>query len=174
MEVYPMPVNFQGLTNSDWISVISAAISAGALVTAWFVYRVSAKQQITAEFQINFALYQKRYEIYDVVICFIATILRNGTSSSQEIIGFHREMKEIKFLFGQDITSYIDILLKQADNLQTANRKLNYETEKQDSEAIADKRQEIFDWFGRQIEAVPNLFMTYLDFRNIAIKKDCK
>jgi hypothetical protein len=88
----------------------------------------------------------------------VATVLRTGKVDSDALQKFLWETREKEFLFGTDITTYLDELYKRASDVYT------YENPQAPEQA--EQRKKSVLWFSGQYDELKKQFMKYMAFKD--------
>jgi hypothetical protein len=101
-------------------------------------------------------LFDRRWEIYDVVFFFLIEILQSSNLSREEMSKFVRETRKSVFVFDQETTDYFEDMRKQAVFLQEAASFLSDQNNPVGPERTeaARRRSELFTWFEQQFESL--------------------
>jgi hypothetical protein len=116
----------------DFAGPVATIVAASAAVfVTWRLgraqHRVAADQAKIAQLQADLAtvrlqhdLFDRRYEIYEIVFMFIIEIIQRSDMSEEGMRKFVRGMTKAPFLFDQKMTDYFEDLRRQAVYLQEA------------------------------------------------------
>jgi hypothetical protein len=139
----------------DTILLIVIAISTAYI--AYHYYRMDKAQA-------NADLYENRLRIYREIVQLLSTITRDGDISRQSLQEFRTKTQESAFLFGQEITDYIDKLHVQASKMRATNDRLKSTDlpigEERDRVTVENSKQLI--WLADQLPQLKKLFEPYL------------
>lgn len=114
--------------------------------------------------------YDRRLRIYSEVKKVLSIVARDAAITTDELLRFRSSVAEADFLFGPEITKYIDELYKRGLNLWRCNtergdhpaeRSPNYDHQKNVEETHAE-----LGWFLDQFEPARSLFRRYLDLND--------
>ncbi|HEV2398578.1 MAG TPA: hypothetical protein VGS27_16660 [Candidatus Sulfotelmatobacter sp.] len=105
-------------------------------------------------------------KVFDATMTFIALVMREAQIKTFEpLFGLKANTAESQWLFGSDISEYIDELFKKGNRLRTiyATRLPGDITRPEDIPVDA----EINEWFSAQVEKnlARDRFLKYMDFR---------
>jgi len=111
------------------------------------------------------------------VLAFINSIYKKMGESDEARIDFIRVLTEAEFLFPMKVTHPLRALLKSSLDLRLTRRKLGVEIESarknmlpgshNDVISLTDKEKELINWITEQEAKLSELFLDYLDFRNV-------
>ena len=113
----------------------------------------------------KFELYEKRLETFKAVEKYLGSVLRNGQTSTQDIIDLRWKFNENYFLYDRDIRDYIeDIYMESFEMLRlqrklTGNNSLPVGTERN---KVAELESEKLKWLTDQITVSRGKFDKYL------------
>jgi hypothetical protein len=138
-------------------TLLLLVIAAGTTYIAYHYYRRDKAQA-------NVDLYENRLRIYREIVQLLSTITRDGDISRQSLQEFRTKTQEGAFLFGQEITDYIDKLHAQASKLRGTNDRLKSTDlpigEERDRVTVENSKQLI--WLADQLPQLKKLFEPYL------------
>src|SRR5271166_4456992 len=73
--------------------------------------------------RVDLELYDRRLPIYEAAVRLIEYVVQKGTCSFEELDRFSKAIKEARFLFNEDIESYLRKLYNEAFTLPLGERK---------------------------------------------------
>jgi hypothetical protein len=98
----------------NWVSVLQwgLPILTGVLGIPgfWFGWH---KWRVDRQDQLNLRFYDKRKEIYDAIMEFVATAVQKGTVTQEDLDNLARRTKEARHLFDDKIKDLCDQLYKE-------------------------------------------------------------
>lgn len=165
----PLRVAVESSGNSiSWFNIMQFVLTAViALTTTWIArqqYKVNKKR-------LKNELYDKRFEVYQLVDSFINDILREGKTSFDKAREFYIEASLSKFLFDDDINIYIKDLYNKAIKLCSLKDKI-YPTDGspglpvgKERSQICEKEAGLLTWFGDQKKESVIIFRKYLEIK---------
>ena len=132
---------------------------------------IAYQQWRTNNYRLKLDLYEKRYKVYTALKKLLSTILIKGNAENEAIDIFMSEIREVDFLFEEDIATYlIDDVYKKAIALQ-CNQKLlfgdNSSPTGPERSKLARENADLKQWFTNQFDVAKNNFKKYLDFQKI-------
>jgi hypothetical protein len=134
-----------------------------AVITAYIAWQ----QWKTNERRFKLDRYDRRFRVYKDVIEFIALACQDFKPSWPDIIRFHRAIAEADFLFGSDISAYLNELSDQVVACRVAH--LEYDHFQQQP-PTGDEHRRVMDemhkgstWLSTQHQAAKQKFQKYLD-----------
>ncbi len=134
-----------------------------AVITCYIAWQ----QWKTNQGKLNFDRYEKRLKVYKEVINFIAIGIREADYKNEELITFKPKVSEADFLFGAEISEYIDELQQRAVNLSRWNKEYKDDTQPKskgyDHNKIVEEMHKELKWISSQFEQSRKLFKKYLD-----------
>lgn len=111
--------------------------------------------------------YDRRLKVYEEVRKILSIILRDADASYDDLLRFRTSVSEADFLFGQDITEYIDEIYKRGLKLHYWNQQYRDATQEQpedyDHEKVVEGSHVEFTWLTEQFEPAKQKFKKYLD-----------
>jgi len=152
----------------DFAGPTATAIAASAAVfVTWRLGRaqygiareqaeVARRQADLAAVRLQHELFDRRWEIYDVVFFFLIEILQSSNMSREGMSKFVRETRKSVFVFDQETTDYFEKLRRQALILQEAASFLNDQNNLVGPErsTAVRRRSELFTFFEQQFESL--------------------
>ena len=140
-----------------WLAALTA------VVAIWIAYQ----QFQTSRAKLRLDLYERRFRVFDGVSELLATIYRDADVKLEDIRKFVISTNEATFLFGPDVSSYLDELRTKAIRLRALNDKLHESRlpiGPERSEA-AEENARVLEWLIVQFEESRRRFAKYLEFR---------
>ncbi len=111
--------------------------------------------------------YDRRLRVYEEVRKILSIILRDAGASYDDLLRFRTSVSEADFLFGPDITEYIDELYERGVKLQYWNGEYRDYTQPKpegyDHKKIVDGKHSELTWLTAQFEPAKQKFKKYLD-----------
>ena len=84
-----------------------------AIIAAYIAYQ----QWQTNRYKLNLDKYERRLRIYEEVRKILSIILRDANVSTNDLLNFRTSVSEADFLFGPEVTKYIDEIYQHGLNL---------------------------------------------------------
>ncbi len=150
----------------DWgfiINVVFGLINAG-----FFLYNINENKKNT-KFQKKLALYDKRVKVWSSVNKYIAHIFgRPMDFTHEKVVDFLRNIDESKFLFDDELLSYLEELKNKGLDYISCNEQLDAISEIENDREVKrtkliDCKYTIINWFQGQYSESERLFSKYLD-----------
>jgi hypothetical protein len=111
--------------------------------------------------------YDRRFHVYEEVRKILSIIHRDGKASYEDLLKFRRAVSEADFLFGPEISEYIDEIYKRGIELQYwCGEYRDYTQEKPegyDHKKVVDGKHSELTWLAQQFEPAKSKFKKYLD-----------
>ena len=137
-----------------------------ACVAAYIAWR----QWVTANNKVKLDLFDKRYRIFAEIRTLLSGVMQNASLSLDQLLIFKSSVCDASFLFGSDVSLYIEDIYKHGVELTTASSQLrdptDYLTTEERKDLAHTVRLEI-EWFSDQFEILPRLFSRYLDLSKL-------
>jgi len=111
-------------------------------------------------------LYDKRYPYYRSALEYIEYVCVYDDIDDKVISEFKNSSKYHDLLFGDEITTYLDLLYKQGIQFQIQIKRANKLTKNVERNNAITKKEEIGDWFSKQPKEARILFGKYLRIKN--------
>lgn len=145
-----------------FITPVLTLIIAGAAV--WIAWQ----QFETVSHKFRLDLYDKRYAVYRGLMNLLAKIIADGEATKEALAAYYRSTDEKRFLFGDDIITYLQEVREKAVKLSSLRQLIHPEgqvSEKRRSDAI-EENVDLLAWFDMQSEEAQRKFYRYLAFTN--------
>lgn len=143
------------------LRVFSALLTPTIAVVAAYI---AWQQHKTNKNQLRLALFDRRLKVFNSAGKLIATILREARIEWRELGEFRSETNESDFLFGPDITNYLNELYTKAIRVHALVTAQNPEN--------AAEQTQVFTWFEAQLDEVKKKFGRYMAFKEAAYPMD--
>lgn len=123
----------------------------GTLGVAIIVAALTAQQVWINKLQLRHTLFERRFAIFKAAQRYVSEIMREGTLSDQAFRDLYPEILDAwqrsRFLFGEDVSEYIDTIRRRSLELRAADRAQNHEKEDDHLAWICDQSPELFHRF---------------------------
>jgi hypothetical protein len=110
--------------------------------------------------------YERSLQVYKEVVRFISIGIRDANYNNDELITFRSKVSEADFLFGREISKYIDELHGTAVNLYRWNKEYRDHSQQQpegyDHQKVVEEMHKELLWVSSQLEPARNIFKRYL------------
>jgi len=137
-----------------------------AIITVYIAWQ----QWQTNKKKLFLDLYDRRLKIYEEVRQILSVILRDARASYDDLMKFRRAVSEADFLFGSEITNYIDEIYQRGVKLEYWNREYRDYTqlkpENYDHLKICEAMHSEVTWLTAQFEPARQKFKKYLDLHD--------
>jgi hypothetical protein len=141
-------------------ALLTPLIAIVATYIAWQQWRTN-KQKLVLE------RYDRRLRVYEEVRKILSVIVRDAKASYDDLLRFRTAVSEADFLFGREITDYIDEIYKRGVKLQYwSGEYRDYTQEKPagyDHQKVVDGMHAELNWLTEQFEPAKQRFRKYLD-----------
>jgi hypothetical protein len=148
-----------------YIDLFAALLTPTIAIVTTFI---AIQQYRNSKRKFRHELYDKRLAIFNATVQFIATILRDGDISIQDLYKFNADTSETYFLFEKDVFKYLNEMYTKGVDLHITNEEL-HRGHPSDAERkeLAEKDGEILKWFGGQVEGSRHKFARYLSVKSL-------
>ena len=147
-----------------------------AIIASWIAYqqwKTSRRQHELAQDKLKLDLFDQRYKVYQGLLDFIDAANIDGRPSREAFGRFYLAINPAKFLFGDDLWKYLELVRKQAADLRAAGAMIAKATEDR-CETIpmahltqaSETERELLTWFYNQPEEASKQFLPYLNFKD--------
>lgn len=141
-------------------SLLTPIIAVVATYIAW-------QQWKTNQQKLNLDRYQRRLHVYEEVKKLLSIVMRDAKANTDDLLKFRIATSEADFLFGPDITTYLDEIYRHGLNLRQWSqqyRDFTQETpEGYDHNKIVDEEHKELLWLVSQFDPAKLKFKKYLD-----------
>lgn len=128
---------------------------------------IAWQQWKTNNNKLNLDRYEKRLQVYKEVVRYISVGISDANYGNDELITFRSKVSDADFLFGEDVSKYIDELHRRAVSLSRWNKEYrDYTQEKPagyDHNHVVEEMHKELVWISSQLEPARKLFKKYLD-----------
>ncbi|MDL1968144.1 MAG: hypothetical protein LWW97_06235 [Deltaproteobacteria bacterium] len=128
---------------------------------------IAWQQWQTTRQKLNLEKYDRRLHVYEEVRKILSIILRDAGASTDDLLKFITSASEADFLFGPDITEYIDQIYKRGLNLWKWNQQYRDYTQEipegYDHNKVVDGMHKELTWFSEQFDSAKEKFKKHLD-----------
>jgi hypothetical protein len=122
-------------------------------IAAAAVY-IAYQQYATNRRQLRLALFEKRLTVYEAVWMLLVGAAFDKSFDYPELMKLKGYAKDHQFLFGKEVSDYIDEIYKKVENVRPATPPA------EEPESVATLRE----WFAAQEEIARAKFFKYMDF----------
>jgi uncharacterized ubiquitin-like protein YukD len=146
--------------------IATPVVAVAALKIASQQARIAGQQARVNERKYEADLYERRLRIYEEVKRLLSIVTRDANISMQDLLKFRIATSEADFLFGSDVTTYIDNLHKHAVDLAMWNSMFRDSTQEQppdyDHKTVVERKHRELKWITSQYEPSKEMFKKYL------------
>lgn len=154
------------------MGIDTIGLSLAALLTpliALLAAYIAWQQWKTNERKLKLDLYDRRFRIYEATRQLILSIIRNADVESEEIQKFQLTVAEARFLFGSDITGYLEEIQSRAIQFRSCNGQYRdlYQPKPEgyDHHEVVAKIHTELVWLAGQLEPTAQKFGEYLKIK---------
>jgi len=144
-------------------ALLTPTIAIVATYIAWQQWRVN-KQKFDLE------RYDRRLRIYEEVRKILSIVMRDARASYEELLRFRAAVSEADFLFGPEISAYIDEIYKRGVQLEVWNKQYRHSGQEiptgYDHQKVCDGMEREIEWFTAQFDPAKEKFKKYLHIGN--------
>jgi len=141
-------------------ALLTPIIAIIAVYIAW-------QQWKTNQQKLNLERYDRRLRVYEEVRKILSIIVRDAKANTDDLLKFRTSVSEADFLFGPEISEYIDEIYKHGLSLWRWNQEYrDYTQEKPenyDHKKVVDEMHKELTWLTKQFEPAKQEFKKYLD-----------
>ncbi|MGE0882757.1 MAG: hypothetical protein AB7P14_04385 [Blastocatellales bacterium] len=111
--------------------------------------------------------YEKMLQVYKEVVRYISVGIRDANYDDNELMTFRSKVTEADFLFGDEVSKYIDELHQRSVSLSRWNKEYRDHSQSKpvgyDHKNVVDEMHKELAWVSSQLEPARNIFKKYLD-----------
>ncbi|MCB4770946.1 hypothetical protein LGR54_20250 [Ancylobacter sp. Lp-2] len=146
-----------------WLEVVKASgPTIVALVIGGIATMIAYRQWRTAKDKLRLDLFERRLAVYDLIERYRARVLQNGSADTEDIRSLHEMASRSEFLFGRDVTEFIEKLKREWQVLVLpAGKVAKDEASRREH---LDRQYEIKKAYLNQDVELRKLFTKYLSF----------
>lgn len=141
-------------------ALLTPVIAVVATYIAW-------QQWQTNKHTLALEKYDRRIRIYEEVKKILSIILRDADASYEDLLKYITSVSEADFLFGPEISEYLDEIYKRGLSLRRWNMEYKDYTqvkpEGYDHEKVVNCMHEELEWLTHQFDPAKEKFRKYLD-----------
>ena len=123
-----------------------------------------------------FQLFERRHEIYEDIQKVLSAVIIEGKVTMKDFRNFGLAIKDVKFLFGEDLFNVCDETQTTLNKLQVVGFKIqsNIESRKSDPnhEALCTQENELFSILLEQKNRISEISVCYISFANYKVCKN--
>jgi hypothetical protein len=145
-----------------WLKISSGLLTPVIAVIAVYI---AFQQQKINRLRLKHELFERRLAIYDSLKQFLGLVMREGKTSYETCITLLRDTNQSPFLFGAEISTYIEMVYNKGLELAKAHQSLHGDQRLQNGEdrnRTANQVSEILTWFSDQFDISRKHFEKYL------------
>jgi len=151
------------MTSPPWLQVLQGLLTP---VIAMFAVYIAYQQHKTARERLRLDLYNKRFSVYEALRDLLALIAREARVDLKHIFEFTGKTRDADFLFGAEVTGYIEEVRRRAIDFRYLSDKLGADTlpAGPERDTIVEREHEHLEWFLGQFDIMQSMFRPYLRF----------
>jgi len=148
------------------IFAIPTLIIAGivALITI-LQYQTNKRQQLVNEEKFKLDLFDRRFKVFDATRNLFLQITNSSDIDKQKIKEFRVSASDAGFLFNDEISKYLEEILKKANILNFAASESKAINAGSRLDKLYKIQDDITEWFDVQSKEVKKVFSPYLQFK---------
>jgi hypothetical protein len=147
---------FGAWTAKDILTVSSGLLTPFvAIIGLW----IARQQWRTNHLKVQHDLYERRIAVYSTLM----EILAKGKFNEAGLSAFFQKTRESYFLFGKEISDYLDLIYKKAADLQDLDEdRRNTGLAPEELHRLNVDRQNLMKWFKEQYDVAREKFSEHL------------
>ena len=154
----PIPIILEQ-SPRDWIDVFQAlltpTIAVAAVLIGYLQWRINS-------LRLKHELFDRRYEIYQRVQEAFWKIKEEGSASLETVIVIRRTSVESQFVFGDDVLSYLDELIRRAMASKATAEKHERARNEKKNPPLSAKEIENYEWLLKQPPKFQKVVLPYM------------
>lgn len=136
---------------------LTLLIGAGVAYVAYQQFRLAREK-----FKLD--LFEKRFAVFAATRRFLSIILTEAALTYPQVFEFRAAVAEASFLFGSDITDYLDEIDKKAVRLVFTNEQMSHRPLVANHQQIVEENHQVFTWLTEQLAELKPRFAPYMKF----------
>ena len=155
--------NVAEFLSGGWVTTLSALlVPLIAVLGVWIAYQ----QWNTNQANLREKLFERRFAVFKQTQKFLSEISRARRLEDSALADFHDTPQVARFLFGPEISSYLEEIRQQAFKQRRHERRA--QNAKDEAQRVTALRQEdeALDWLSDQLPAMFDKFEPWLGFRD--------
>jgi hypothetical protein len=149
---------------ATFLDVLKALLTPVIAIVATYI---AWQQWKTNQLKLKLERYERRLRVYEEVRRILSIIMRDAKASTEDLLKFRTAVSEADFLFGPEISTYIDEIYQHGLKLWYWNQQYrDYTQEKPsgyDHTKVVDGMRQELTWLTEQFEPAKAKFRPYLD-----------
>lgn len=141
-------------------ALLTPAIAIIATYIAWQQWRTNQQK-------LNLERYDRRLHVYEEVRKILSIISRDADVDYPDLIEFRTSVSEADFLFGPEISKYLDEIFERGLKLRRWNKQYRDSTQEKpegyDHQKVVNGMDEELTWLTEQFGPAKEKFRKYLD-----------
>ncbi len=145
------------------IQVFQAFLTPLIAILAVFI---ALQQWRTNHLRLKLELYDRRLAVYEEVKKILGIIIREADVSFEDLLKFRSSVTQADFLFGKEVSIYLDEIYKRGLNLRKWKEQYRDYTQEQpegyDHQKVVDEMHKELEWLTEQFSPAKEKFKRYL------------
>src|SRR5262249_16004541 len=135
------------------------------LVVGLGVVYVAFQQYRLAREKLKLELFEKRFAVFAAARAFLSFILVEAKAPIGKLFEYRGSVAEASFLFGEEITGYLDEIDKKALRFHTTNQIMGQRPVVPNHAQIIEENSALLAWLVDQLPQLKVRFAPYLKFK---------
>ena len=133
------------------------------LIAIWASY-IAYQQVRTAREKFKLDLFEKRFQVFSGARCLLSKILVTANVDLEALFEYRGAIAEASFLFGEDITEYLEEIYRRALRLHTLHQTMDPLPRGDERSRLASEISNELKWLNEQLPELKKRFAPYLKF----------
>ncbi|MFA8389736.1 hypothetical protein ACEPUD_06360 [Burkholderia ubonensis] len=153
---------------SAWVTVVQVGAAALSPVIAVVGGWIAWQQVRINRNKLKLDRFDKRFEIYEAAMAFVAHMVTNGAVHDESERDFQLKTRGARFLVSKEIDDYLSEIMKMAGQLRMVKIQMEMPLlSEAKREEVGNKWIEIQTWFQAQFDVLPEKFGPFLSVDDI-------
>ena len=144
----------------DYWKLLTVLVAIFAVYIAYQQFRLQRER-------IKLDLFEKRFQVFAASRKLLSIILIDASLDLKDLFEYRGAVAEATFLFGEDITGYLEEIDKKALRMHSLHEKLNGIPPGEERSKIVEEKHEALRWLTDQLPELKRRFAPYLKFGSL-------
>jgi hypothetical protein len=142
----------------DFWKLVTVALAA-------FVAYVEYRQYRLGHEKLKLALFEKRFSVFAGARKLLSQILTGANVTLEQLFEYRASIAEASFLFGEELTDYLEKIYKKALDLRYLHEKMEPLPAGEERTKVAGEIRGTLEWLIEQLPRLKQEFSTYMKFK---------
>ena len=134
------------------------------IIIALFVAWVGFQQYLLSKARFKLDLFEKRYSVYKATQRFLTLIFTNARIDTAELFEFRGDTQDAVFLFGEDVSDYLEKIGDKALDMLTITEELEGVPVSDKRSGLCNKKSQLLRELTSELPRLKKVFGRYMKF----------